>query len=207
MTYNLNNATEKGKPFQRRIILIKKGIQLRYMALIFASVIVGFLIVGLELVWSFSRVFAERPMLLQPLFSELGPMVPLIAIKLVIYLVIVLIVSGVISHRLAGPVFKIEKTCGEIGKGDLSRKVCLRKGDQMVDLKDAVNGMTDSLEKLVDLEREKALSLQNRLGQIASACGDEKLKKELETAAEEAGSINSVFKTGKARRGSEPGVL
>ncbi|MDD4004308.1 MAG: methyl-accepting chemotaxis protein [Elusimicrobiaceae bacterium] len=189
-------AAGPGAPggFQRQTILIKKHIQYRYMALIFFSVLAGFLMVALELVWSFSRVFSQRPVLIEPLFTEMAPMLPVIGIKVLIYLAIVLIVSGVISHRMAGPIFKIEKSLGVIGEGDLSHRVFLRKHDQMTDLRDAVNSMAGRLGAQVSAEREKALELKGTLAKLADQADGAELKKQLLQAADSAGALNSAFK-------------
>ncbi len=185
---------EQSGGFKRQTILIKKSLQYRYMALIFFSVVVGFMMIGLELIWNFYRVFSQRPVLIEPLFSELAPMMPIIGLKVLIYLAIVLIVSGVISHRMAGPVFKVEKSLGILGEGDLSHRVFLRKGDQMTDLRDAVNGMAGQLSQLVQEQRQSALELKGELEKLADKTDDAELKTALSAAAEKAGGINSGFK-------------
>lgn len=178
----------------RQTILIKKNLQYRYMALIILSVLAGFLMVGLELVWSFSYVFGKRPVLVEPLLAELAPMLRIMGVKVAIYLAIVMIVSGLISHLMAGPIYKIEKSLGVIGEGDLTYEVYLRKHDQMTDLRDAVNAMTCSLRGKVSDEREKAQKLKAELEQLAAESGNEELKKRLAAAAAAAGEINATFK-------------
>ncbi len=147
--------TEK-QPSQRKTILIKKKLQYRYMALIFLSVLVAFLIVGLDLIWTVSRVVNEHPMM-QPLLEDIFTMAPLFIIKIVMYLIIVLIVSAVVSHRMAGPIFKFEKGCVTVASGDLTHRVYLRKGDQLTDLQDQFNNMAGAVNETVkQLEAFKA---------------------------------------------------
>lgn len=179
---------------QRQTILIKKNLQYRYMALIILSVLAGFFMVGLELVWSFSYVFGKRPVLVEPLLAEMAPMLRIMGVKIVIYLAIVMIVSGLISHLMAGPIYKIEKSLGIIGEGDLTYEVYLRRHDQMTDLRDAVNAMTCGLRGKVAAEREKALKLKAELEGLAAETGDGELKKHLAAAAAAAGELNAKFK-------------
>lgn len=134
--------------FQRKTILIKKHLQYRYMALIFASALLAFLIVGLDIAWTVSKVVNEHPMM-QPLLDELGSMVPLFGLKIFMYMVMVLIVSAVISHRMAGPIFKFEKSCSTVAEGDLTHRVYLRHGDQLTDLQDHFNNMTGAVNEVV----------------------------------------------------------
>ena len=149
--------TEKPvKQFQRKTILIKKKLQYRYMALIFVSVLVAFLIVGLDLMWTVSKVVNEHPMM-QPLLEDLFNMAPLFMIKIGMYMIIVLIVSAVVSHRMAGPIYKFEKSCATVALGDLTHRVILRKGDQLTELEDHFNNMTGAVNEAVkQLEAFKA---------------------------------------------------
>ncbi|MCX5786829.1 MAG: methyl-accepting chemotaxis protein [Elusimicrobia bacterium] len=139
-----NTQAKPAQQFQRKTIMIKKGLQYRYMALIFFSVFIAFIIAGLDILWTVSKVVGEHPMMI-PLLDELSSTVPLFAIKLVMFMVIVLIVSAVISHRMAGPIFKFEKSCATVAGGDLTHRVYLRKGDQLTDLQDQFNNMVKAV--------------------------------------------------------------
>ena len=143
-----NTQAKAPVQFQRKTIMIKKGLQYRYMALIFMSVLLAFIVVGLDILWTVSKVVTEHPMM-QPLLEELSAMMPLFGIKIVMYMIMVLIVSAVVSHRMAGPVFKFEKSCATVGEGDLTHRVYLRKGDQLTDLQDQFNNMTGAVNEVV----------------------------------------------------------
>ena len=141
--------TEKtAQQFQRKTILIKKKLQYRYMALIFLSVLVAFLIVGLDLMWTVSKVINDHPMM-QPLLEDLFGVAPLFIIKIGMYMIIVLIASAVVSHRMAGPIYKFEKSCATVASGDLTHRVYLRKGDQLTDLQDQFNNMAGAVNETV----------------------------------------------------------
>lgn len=51
-----------------------------------------------------------------------------------------------LSHRIAGPLFRFEKTLEEVSKGDLSQRINLRKTDQLKKLQDAFNKAMESLD-------------------------------------------------------------
>lgn len=146
----MTDNTRTGAPakFQRKTILIKKRLQYHYMALIFFSVLLAFLVVGLDVLWTVSKVVNDHPMM-QPLLDELSHMAPLFALKIAMYMVMVLIVSAVISHRMAGPIFKFENSCAKVADGDLTHRVYLRKGDQLTDLQDQFNNMAGAVHELV----------------------------------------------------------
>lgn len=189
----MESSTEKiQEGFKRRTILIKKNLQYRYMALILASVLIGFLIVGLEISWTLSRILAEHPML-QPLLDYVTGMLPLFLMKTGIYLGIVLIVSGVISHRMAGPVYKFEKSAKAIASGDLTHRVFLRKGDQLTELQDEFNNMIAEIQSRVKNDRDTARAAASRVEKIAEKSPDGEIKKELLELKEKIAGITKDF--------------
>ena len=56
-----------------------------------------------------------------------------------------MIVFVVLSHRLAGPFYRFEKTLQQVEGGDLTPRVQLRKNDQFTELEDALNRFVESL--------------------------------------------------------------
>lgn len=139
------NSIKSG--FQRRTIFIKKNLQIRYMILMVACVLCGLAIMGLELTATLNDLFDDYPVLVQPIYDEFIPIVASFFYKIAIYILLVIIISAIVSHRMAGPVYRFEQTCKEIAKGDFSQRVHLRKGDQLTDLQQAFNTMMDEVEK------------------------------------------------------------
>ncbi len=135
--------------FQRRTIFIKKNLQIRYMILMVACVLCGLLIMGLELTATLNDLFDNYPVLVQPIYDEFIPIVASFFYKIAIYILLVIIISAILSHKMAGPVYRFEQTCKEIAKGDFSKRVHLRKGDQLTELQDAFNAMMDTVESHV----------------------------------------------------------
>ncbi len=136
--------------FQRRTIFIKKNLQIRYMVLMVACVLCGLAIMGLELTATLNDLFDAYPVLVQPLYDEFIPIVSSFFYKIAIYILLVVIISAIVSHKMAGPVYRFEQTCREIAKGDFSQRVHLRKGDQLTELQDAFNAMMDTVEKQIN---------------------------------------------------------
>lgn len=61
-----------------------------------------------------------------------------------------------LSHRIAGPLFRIEKSIDEIGAGNLVFKINLRSTDEIKKMADCINNMTENLK--VNLLEIKARS-------------------------------------------------
>ena len=145
----MTQPTPSPVPFQRRTIFIKKSLQLRYMMLIVTCVLCGLAIMGMELVATLNDLFDAYPVLMQPVYDEFGPIVSAFFYKIAIYILLVVIISAIVSHKMAGPVYRFEQTCKAIAKGDFSQRVHLRKGDRLTDLQNEFNKMMDVVEEHV----------------------------------------------------------
>lgn len=52
-----------------------------------------------------------------------------------------------LSHRIAGPLYRFEKILGQVEGGDLTTRINLRKTDQLVELKESLNVFINSLDR------------------------------------------------------------
>jgi methyl-accepting chemotaxis protein len=66
-----------------------------------------------------------------------------------IVIAIMSVLSVFISHKVAGPAYRIKKTLSEIAKGDLSRSIKLRDGDDLQDVAVHINALLDELRGFV----------------------------------------------------------
>ena len=57
--------------------------------------------------------------------------------------VVGIIVLILISHRIAGPLFRFETILNELSKGDLTKRFKLRKKDQFAELANRINTLTE----------------------------------------------------------------
>jgi len=72
-------------------------------------------------------------------------LIPKILLAEAISLCLVFILSILITHTIAGPVYRLERVAEEIGRGNLSIVTRLRPKDELKELADAFNAMTDGL--------------------------------------------------------------
>ncbi|NLO91344.1 MAG: methyl-accepting chemotaxis protein [Elusimicrobia bacterium] len=190
----MTETTRSQAQFCRQTIIIKKALQYKYMAIMAISVLVGFLIFAMEVGWSLASVYREHPALLDPLFTQLGLLLPAFLLKVVIYFVIVLLVAGVISHKMAGPIYKFEKSASTLCTGDLTHRIFLRKGDQLTELQGAINGMASSLQELVKTDRAAAQKIAAELENLAASVQEPPVREKLLALAETAKTITMGFK-------------
>ncbi len=144
-------------PYKRRYHFIKKEFQFKFI-LKFCLIILAGVLISTGLLFLFSQgtltsSFHQSRLVIKSTAAAILPAViytNLITLGLISLAVIA--VTLFVSHKIAGPLFRFEKEIKEIGQGDLTKKIGLRKEDQITDMADSLNKMTASLhEKVLDI--------------------------------------------------------
>ena len=139
--------------FQRRTVLVKRALQLKYIGMVFVSVLLASCIVGLDMYYTMARLVLNDNPSLAPAVTQFNT---IILVKLGLYLVLMLLISLYVSHRFAGPIYRFEKSAQIVSSGDLTHRVSLRTGDELLELQEEFNGMLASLQALVQKDRNLA---------------------------------------------------
>ncbi|MDD3146734.1 MAG: HAMP domain-containing protein [Candidatus Riflebacteria bacterium] len=140
---------------RRRTYLIKTGLQLRYMGIIISTMLLVAFGVGWIIYHTSWSQIANTPDLTLDKLSDIFDMVNSILMRwIVVFILAIAILSIFVSHKIAGPVFRLEETSKMIASGDLTQQITLRQGDELKDLQEAFNQMSDSLRKMVAKDRE-----------------------------------------------------
>lgn len=161
--------------WRRRQYLIDQKFQWRFVRHLIIPLVLGVVIITLVdyyFIWSFftsptparyeNMEFISLKIAGYLLFYELCILIPIVAI-----------IGVIISHRVAGPLFQIERFLRSIGDGDLSRRIILRQKDELKNLAMCVNEMTTGLSnKISDLESGIKL-LEEKLSLIKGEAGKE----------------------------------
>jgi len=107
------------------------------------------------------------------LHSRLGP------ILLIVFLILA-IHSVLISHRIAGPLYRFKAIFNQVAQGDLSKVVAIRKGDLLVNEQTKIEEMIRTLSsRLKNVKREHA-AMEQALQSLIRSQGNvsENLSKE-----------------------------
>lgn len=65
-----------------------------------------------------------------------------------------------LSHRIAGPLYRFEKDLEEIGLGNLTKRISIRRTDQLEELKNALNILIDSLDRKMGEMKNRLIELK-----------------------------------------------
>ena len=72
------------------------------------------------------------------------------------------------SHKIAGPVFALERRLDELASGNLAARLQFRQGDHFKETADKLNSTVDVLSERIASVRLRAESLQQELGESES---------------------------------------
>ena len=85
-----------------------------------------------------------------------------------------------LSHRIAGPLYRFEKSLEDISKGDLTHRIKLRSADQLTDLQESLNRFIEKMEiRIISMKTDVAESLRlfsNNQDSLSFESLEEKLK-------------------------------
>jgi methyl-accepting chemotaxis protein len=154
---------------RRKQYIIKKGLQFRYIGLVFGLALIASLVTG----WT---VFATGWHFLGEKLASVYPQGRLVYVlratnlalirNLLLISPLIFILGLLFSHRIAGPVYRIDKTLDDISKGNLGLKIRLREGDELVDLADTINNLTESFNKTVITDKDIVIKIEKDLEEI-----------------------------------------
>ena len=151
---------DKAGNIKRRQYFVQKDFQSKFI-LKFCMVLLTGIIISIGLLFLFSKntltsSFEQSRLVIKNTASAILPSVLLShSIALVLITLLTIVVTLLISHKLAGPLFRFQKELKEIGDGDLSKVVKIRKKDQVKAIADSLDQMRANLQKkILDIKDE-----------------------------------------------------
>ncbi|MFW5781790.1 MAG: HAMP domain-containing protein [Candidatus Muiribacteriaceae bacterium] len=167
------------KKFRRRIFLIKKGLQFRYMFSVMIIMLLSTIVVGWTIYYSIWNKVGNNTDFRFENITDIWNQVNISLVRMVPVLIIfVAVFSLMLSHKIAGPVYRFEVSAKQIANGDLGLRIHLRKGDELTDLADVFNRMTSNLEQIVQKDREVIEKIIGVINRIPMSLKQEELEDE-----------------------------
>jgi methyl-accepting chemotaxis protein len=140
--------------YKRSILLINRPFQIKF------SFYVCSWILALSLIYpwiiynqleQFLRYVALDPLgpELSKLHSIRNEMLGLIVALQVVFMLTISVVSVILSHRIAGPIYKMTQFFSKVVQGSIAERISFRKADHFQELAGSYNEMMDALEDRV----------------------------------------------------------
>ena len=147
---------EKVPKFRRWRYLISARYQLKYIGLILLCMFFTVAVCAFTVYFTGMSIFAEK---LSNVYPQGRFVVILNSVNYSIMANIFLLIPVIaaiglyLSHKIAGPVYRIERYLTDMAAGKLTSQITLRKGDELVSLAGKINVLTDSLRATIINQR------------------------------------------------------
>ncbi len=148
---------------------------MKYVLLVFITVLLTSLVVALDVYYVIGKsvlLHYEEVNLLPVVKSA----TTLLALHLSLYLLIVIVCSLFVSHRFAGPIFRLERVSESLANGDLTVSVQFRKGDEFFETAEYMNRMIASLREKVQKDKNLSDRILVKLKDLAQKLESGKIK-------------------------------
>ena len=137
--------------FKRYKYFIKPSFQLRYIGAIIVIISIITIISASTTYYSAMSLLGTKLAYVYPqgrLSILLKEVNTTMIYRILLLLPLMVLIAVFLSHRIAGPIYRIEKTLEEIGKGNFDIRIHLRKHDELKEIANAINKMVGNLNKL-----------------------------------------------------------
>jgi len=164
-------SKSKVAKIKRRQYFVQKNFQFKFILKFCIVLLIGIIIsIGLLYLFSMNTLtssFEQSKLIIKNTASAILPSVFLShLIALVLITLLAIVVTLLISHKLAGPLFRFQKELKEIGEGNLTQVIKLRKNDQITAMADSLNQMrTDLQNKILGIKEEVEQIIESASGQ------------------------------------------
>ena len=131
--------------------IAKHPLQHKFLGLIVISMLLPLVIVGGCLYYLMFQVMADQLAMPETIAENLMPVFYKINFILMVsvpaIVVIVFIFATVLTHRLFGPLERLENVLRKIAQGDYSVRINMRKNDALKPAAESINTIIEKLEK------------------------------------------------------------
>lgn len=138
--------------FHRTQYFVAKQFQLKYIGIILALMFLTAIICSYVVYYTSMMLLGEKLANVYPQ-GRLMEIINTVNIRMLLAVLlmapIVAIIGVYLSHKIAGPIGRMEKFLDTMASGDFKARIALRKGDELTKLAAAMNRLQDSLGKMI----------------------------------------------------------
>ena len=165
----------------RKRILIGQKLQFKYVGVILVAVLASCSLMILTVYFSCWSSLAEENVGIQTtavIGNILDKVNLMILFELPILLVIAVFIGILVSHKIAGPVYRLQKVARDVSRGDLTTTVSLRSDDELKNLSDAFNSVIENMQRLVSKDKKLIFELSQITNTLYANLKDKKINEE-----------------------------
>ncbi len=138
--------------FKRVQYLISKRFQLKYIGLTILLMFLTSVICSYTVYYTGMAIFTEKLSQVYPqgrLVALLTTINYNVLLNFLLLIPLVALIGLYLSHKIAGPIYRVERYLTDMASGKLTSRISFRKGDEFTSLADKINNLTDSLRSTI----------------------------------------------------------
>jgi hypothetical protein len=187
-------APAGAKPYKRHILIINKAFQYKFVSVVMGCVAFAVAIIAVDMFTSLGNYVVGVDVAPDPAAVYRDSWIAL-AVKVIVYMTGVFVVSLSVSHKIAGPVYRFEKSCEAVALGNLAYRAFIRKGDEWEGFRESFNGMVEALQKKAADDVARAQAAKKLLEEMAAdGALPEGARAKARQALAEVSAVGSKFK-------------
>lgn len=146
-------ATESNRPvIKRKLYLVSRPFQLKYVGIILALMFLTAALCSWVVYYSAMLHLGDKLANVYPqgrLMAIVNAVNFRILLSIILMTPLVALIGILLSHKIAGPIYRLERILNNMSLGDLTAYVALRKGDELATLADGINNVTNSVKATI----------------------------------------------------------
>jgi len=158
--------------YRRRQYLVAVRFQLKYVGMILALMFLTAALCSYLVYYTTMVAMGEKLASVYPQ-GRLISVVSLINLRILVSLILITpIITAIgifLSHRIAGPIARMERFLNGVAAGDLSTYLTLRKKDELVNLANGINRVIDSMRESVNIGKGRIEKISMALDKVRTA--------------------------------------
>lgn len=161
-----NNTRQK---FKRTQYLVAAKFQLKYTGIILLLMFITALVCSYIVYYTGMILLVEKLANVYPqgrLVSIINAVNARILLSVLLLTPLVVCAGIYLSHKIAGPIYRIEKFLGSMAKGDIAARLTLRKGDELTSVADSINLLNDSMKATIARQRTSLKRVLSELDDV-----------------------------------------
>ncbi len=157
---------KQGVTYKRKQYLIAKKFQLKYVGMILLLVSLTAVMCSYVIYYTMMLTMGDKLANVYPqgrLISIVNMVNFRILLSMILVAPLVTIIAIYASHKIAGPIYRIEKFLGSMADGDLSMPLTLRRNDELMSLASGINMVNDSIKLTMKKERAAIVTISTSM--------------------------------------------
>ena len=165
-------AEMKRPAYKRKQYLVAKKFQLKYVGLILLLMFLTAAMCSYVVYYTAMILMGEKLANVYPqgrLISIVKSVNFRILLSVIFITPFVAVIGIFLSHRIAGPIFRMEKFLYDMASGNLASRITLRQNDELTTLANGINNLAESMSSSISVQKALVNSISDNIANIKKA--------------------------------------